>query len=325
MSAPAVAYKIYEELNSKGELPVRMLLSYRPRGQSLTQFDEMAASGVRTGSGNDWIRTGAIKIQLDGVWGTTAATYKPAWKGSGTTWIPDNTGGTSYTEEELNATVLAAHKAGFQIWTHANGDRAQDMVITAYEEALKASPRPDARHRIEHFAHFLVQDRARTTERLARMARAGIIPAPQVAFLWRLTDENVKEPDVKFFPMATLIQAGFHPSGGSDTLGTQNFATNPWFSISVAVNRKTKYGTAANPEEAISVIDAIRMQTLWAAHAAFEEKIKGSIEIGKLADLVVLSSDPLTTAAEALADIRAETVVLDGKVAYTRAAATETR
>jgi predicted amidohydrolase YtcJ len=316
MSAPNVAYKIYEELNSRGELPVRMLLSYRPRGKDLAQFDEMVQNGVRTGSGNDWIRTGAIKIQLDGVWGTTAATYRPAWKGSGTTWIPNNTGGTSYTPEELNATVLAAHKAGFQVWTHANGDRAQDMIITAYEEALKASPRPDARHRIEHFAHFLVQDPVRTTERLARMTRAGIIPAPQVAFLWRLTDENVKEPDLKFFPMATLIRAGFRPSGGSDTLGTQNFATNPWFTISVAVNRKTKYGTPANPEEAIPVLEAIKMQTIWAAYAGFEEQVKGSIEVGKLADLVVLSSDPLTTAPEALASIRPETVVLDGKVAY---------
>jgi predicted amidohydrolase YtcJ len=148
------------------------------------------------------------------------------------------------------------------------------------------------------------------------MTRAGIIPAPQVAFLWRLTDENVKEPDLKFFPMATLIRAGFRPSGGSDTLGTQNFATNPWFTISVAVNRKTKYGTPANPEEAIPVLEAIKMQTIWAAYAGFEEQVKGSIEVGKLADLVVLSSDPLTTAPEALASIRPETVVLDGKVAY---------
>jgi predicted amidohydrolase YtcJ len=219
--------------------------------------------------------------------------------------------------------VIAAHKAGWQIWTHANGDRAQDMIITAYEAAQAAHPRPDARHRIEHFAHFLVQDPARTTERLARMTRAGIIPAPQVAFLWRLTDDNVKEPDVKFFPMATLIRAGFHPSGGADTLGTQNFATNPWFSISVAVNRKTKYGTPANPEEAISVMDAIRMQTIWAAFAGFEEKVKGSIEVGKLADLVVLSDDPLTVPAGALADIRPDTVVLDGKVAFSAVKGTQ--
>src|SRR5262249_46223962 len=145
-----------------------------------------------------------------------------------------------------------------------------------------------------------------------------VIPAPQVAFLWRLTDDNIKEPDVRFFPMATLVRRGLHPSGGSDTLGTQNFATNPWFSISVAVNRKTKYGAVVQSEEAISVKDAIRMQTTWAAFAGFQEKVKGSIEVGKLADLTVVSADPLTTPPARLADIQTDITILDGKVAYQR-------
>ena len=194
------------------------------------------------------------------------------------------------------------------------------MTIAAYEAAQKAYPRPDARHRIEHFAHFLVQDPERTEERLSRMKQAGIIPSPQVAFLWRLTDEGVKEPNVKFFPMKTLLDEGFHPAGGSDTLGTQNFATDPMFSIAVAVNRKTKYGTPVQAEEAISVMDAIKMFTIWAAYGGFEEKVKGSIEPGKLADLVVLSSDPLAARPEDLADIQADLVILDGKVAYERPA-----
>ena len=150
------------------------------------------------------------------------------------------------------------------------------------------------------------------------MKRAGILPSPQVAFLWRLTDEGVEEPNVKFFPMKTLLDEGFHPVGGSDTLGTQNFATNPMFSIAVAVNRKTKYGTPVQTGEAISVMDAIKMFTIWAAYGGFEEKTKGSIEPGKLADLVVLSKDPLSAAPEAIADIRADLVVLDGKIAYER-------
>jgi predicted amidohydrolase YtcJ len=192
------------------------------------------------------------------------------------------------------------------------------MAITAYERAQEAAPRPDPRHRIEHFAHFLVQDPERTAERLARMKKAGIIPSPQVAFLWRLTNEGLEEPNVKFFPMKTLLDSGLHPAGGSDTLGTQNFATDPMFSISVALNRKTKYGTPVQTQEAISVMDAIKMFTIWAAYGGFEEKVKGSIEPGKLADLVVLSSDPLSARPEALADIHAELVILDGKVAYER-------
>jgi predicted amidohydrolase YtcJ len=315
MSSPEIAYRIYQELEDARELPVRLLLSYQER-----DLPSLLRIGMRTGFGDDWLRAGAIKFHQDGVWGTTAATYHPAWKGSGTTWIPENYGGVRYEQKELDARVLAAHRGGWQIWTHANGDRAQDRILSAYEAAQKAEPRPDARHRIEHFGHFLVQDPARTAERLSRMKKAGVIPSPQVAFLWRLTDEGVREPDVKFFPMKTLLEEGFRPAGGSDTLGTQNFATNPLFSISVAVNRKTKYGTPVEPEEAIGVLDAIKMFTIWAAYAGFEEKVKGSIEVGKLADLVVLSGDPLTVPEEKLTELHADIVVLDGKVAYRKEA-----
>jgi predicted amidohydrolase YtcJ len=323
MSSPALGHRIYRDLEVKGQLPVRLRINYIVGANDLNGSGRDTLSGllrdrVRPESGDDWIRVGALKIILDGVWGTTAAVHRPVWQGSGTTWIPSNVGGVSRNQEALNKQIIEGHKAGWQIWVHANGDRAQDMVLTAYEAAQQALPRPDARHRIEHFAHFLTVDPARTEERLARMTRDKVIPAPQVAFLWRLTNENIKEPDVKFFPMATLIKRGFHPAGGSDTLGTQNFATNPWFSISVAVNRKTKYGAVVQPEEALGVMDAIRMQTIWAAFAGFQERDKGSIEVGKLADLVVVSADPLTVSHDRLADIQTDITIIDGKVVHQR-------
>ena len=337
MSNPEVAYRIYREERDKGELPVRIVLSYiigpndllprqtvhdeAPSSLGAQGIDVEAAllkSGLRTGFGDNWLRLGAIKIILDGVWGTTAAVYKPVWKGSGTTWVPNNYGGVNRTQEALNRQILEAHKAGWQVWVHANGDRAQDMVLTAVEAAQKEFPREDARHRIEHFGHFLVQDPQRTEERLARMQRDHVIPSPQVSFLWRLTDANLKEPDVKFFPIATLIKMGFQPPNGSDTLGTQNFATNPLFAISAAVNRMTKYGEPVDPQEAVSRMDAIRMCTIWAAYSGFQERTRGSIETGKLADLVVLSGDPLTVPAKHILDLKVDYTVLDGKVAYER-------
>jgi predicted amidohydrolase YtcJ len=330
MSSPEVAHKIYRDLAASRQLPVRLRLNYIVGASDLNggRSDTLGAllrDRVRAESGDDWVRIGALKIILDGVWGTTAAVYRPAWQGSGTTWVANNVGGVSRTQEILNRQVVEGHKAGWQIWVHANGDRAQDMVLTAYEAAQQAAPRPDARHRIEHFAHFLTQDAARTDERLSRMRRANVIPAPQVAFLWRLTDENIKEPDVKFFALATLLKRGFHPSGGSDTLGTQNFATNPWFSIATAVNRKTKYGAQVQPDEAISVMDAIRMQTIWAAFAGFQDKDKGSIEVGKLADLVVVSEDPLKISRERLGQIQTDVTMIDGRIAYERTASGVTR
>jgi predicted amidohydrolase YtcJ len=172
MSSPDTAYEIYRELEAKGTLPVRLRINFVLDANELNGGQKNVLEGllrdkVQPGSGDDWIRIGALKIILDGVWGTTAAVYKPAWKGSGTTWIPDNLGGVSRTQEVLDRQILAGHENGWQIWVHANGDRAQDMVLEAIEAAQRARPRPDARHRIEHFGHFLVQDPARTEKGLA--------------------------------------------------------------------------------------------------------------------------------------------------------------
>ncbi len=322
------AYKAFGELKAENRLPTRVRMNiFVPKkgiGDQLGSLtadqpvQQLEAMGIKPEAGDHWLRYGGIKFIQDGVWGTTAAVYKPFWNGSGTSWIPNNTGGVSYDQETLNRLVREAYQAGWQIQVHANGDRGQDMVLDAFEAAKAAGARPDDRLRIEHFGHFLVQDPARTEARLERMKRLNIIPSPQVAFLWRLTDLNVQEPDVKFFPMKTMIDRGFRPPGGVDTIGTQNFATYPMFSIARAVNRDTKFGTITQPEEAISVMDGIRMFTIWSAEASFLEKDFGSIEVGKIADFVVLGQDPLTAPKEKLADIPVDMTILDGKVAYAR-------
>lgn len=317
--AAPLTVRAYQELKDEGRLPVRVSLNFFVRDYKRlvgNRLPGLLESGARTGLGDEWLQLGALKFAADGVWGTTAYTYRPHWNGSGTTWMPDNYGGTNFTQEELSDQILQGHKAGWQIHVHANGDRAQDMALNAFEAAQAAAPRPDARHRIEHFGHFLTQDPERTEARLDRMVKGGVIPSPQVAFLWRLTDVNVREPDVKFFALKTMIDKGMHPAGGVDTIGTQNFATAPMFSISRAIRRDTKYGTVVQPEEAISVMDAIRMFTIWGAEANFMEKDRGSLEVGKLADMVVLSQDPLTATPDQLPGIEAAMTIIDGKVAY---------
>lgn len=313
----AEAYRMYQDLRDEGALPTRVRMN--PFIRQPEQLDALLTTGMRTGLGDDTLMLGAVKIILDGVWGTTAAVYKPFWNGSGTTFTPNNTGGTSRDRDQLTREIVAAHKAGWQVEIHANGDRAQDMTLDAYEAAQKAAPRPDARDRIEHFGHFLVQDPARTEQRLRRMVADRIIPSAQVAFLWRLTDTNIREPDVQFFALRRLIDLGLHPSGGVDNVGTQPFATNPLFSIQRAVARDTKYGKIVQPEQAITVMEAIKMFTIWAAEANFLEKSLGSIEPGKLADFVVLGRDPLTTPKTKLSEIPVEMTILDGKVRYDRA------
>jgi predicted amidohydrolase YtcJ len=95
-------------------------------------------------------------------------------------------------------------------------------------------------------------------------------------------------------------------------------AINPWFPITRAVLRTARDGTEVDPQEAITVMDGIRMHTLWAAESGFEEKLKGSIEVGKLADLVVVSKDPLGVSADQLLELRAEMTIVDGKIAFRR-------
>lgn len=310
------AYRVYQQLRDENALPTRVRMNPIIFGRP--QLDALLSTGWRTGLGDDMLRVGAVKIILDGVWGTTAAVYKPFWNGSGTTWVANNTGGMSRTAEQLTKDIVDAHSAGWQVQVHANGDRAQDLTLDAFEAAQKASPRPDTRDRIEHFGHFLVQDPQRTEQRLQRMVADHVIPSPQVAFLWRLTDTNVREPNMKFFALRTLIDRGMHPPGGVDTIGTQNFATYPLFSIQRAVNRDTKYGTKVQPEEAITVMEGIKMFTIWSAEANFVEKTLGSIEPGKLADFVVLGADPLTSTKNKLSEIPVEMTILDGRVRYDR-------
>jgi predicted amidohydrolase YtcJ len=334
MSEPSLAYRAYQELHAEGKLPVRVTLNYvihpelpgdapaprakRPTTLGSSSLKSLIATGIHTGFGDDWVRVGAIKIILDGVWGTTAATYKPFWQGSKSGGNSNNIGGASFTQEELNWAVSEAHRSGWQLMVHALGDRAQDMVLDAFEAAQKAHPRTDARLRIEHVGHAWVFDPGRQPERIARMKRDGAIPSPQVSMLWRYSSGDLEEPGVKFFPLKTIIDAGFEPPNGADTLGTQNFATDPLFAFARAVRRDTKYGVLVHPEEAISPMDAIRMFTVWAARADLLEKSRGSIEVGKLADLVVLSDDPLTTPPQKLDNLLVDLTIIDGRVAYQR-------
>jgi predicted amidohydrolase YtcJ len=301
--------RIYQELRDSGELPVRLSISYFIGPGYAFELDDLLKTGLRTGFGDDWLKVGAVKVILDGA-GVSAATYDPH---PGTA---DNRGTLSRTPELLAKQVLAAHEAGWQIWIHAIGDRAQDIALDAFEAAQAKLPRADARHRIEHFGNAVVHEGAE--ERYERMARGKVIPVPEASFLWASTGARRPRPGVTSYAIKTLIERGFHPPGNSDTLGTMTMAINPWFPIARAVLRTARDGTEVDPDEAIGVMDGIRMHTIWAAESGFEEDLKGSIEVGKLADLVVVSGDPLSISPDRLLDLRAEITIVDGKIAFRR-------
>lgn len=126
------------------------------------------------------------------------------------------------------------------------------------------------------------------------------------------------KPGEKVVYYRTMLDDGLMPPGNSDCMGTEPEALNPWWSIWCMVARRTKSGRLICPEESITVMEAIRIYTMNSAYACFEEENLGSIEEGKLADLVVLNGDPLTAPADRLMDIEAEMTIVGGKIVYPR-------
>jgi predicted amidohydrolase YtcJ len=302
--------KLYQELRDESRLPVRLRMQIMVDGGPLTErrqgFKDFVLNyGPRTSFGDDWLKLGGIKLFIDGET-QSGVRYEPP--GQRTTWVGD----LRYSQEELNAIVLEAHEAGFQVWIHAIGNKAQDMALDAYENAQRQFPRVDARHRIEHAG---VNEAGSTTdEQYERMRKLGIIPVPTGAWIY-LADGGDK-PAFVSFPYRTMLAHGLHPPGSSDSLGSMPESMNPFFAIWAIVTRQTHDGGKNAPQEALSVKEAIRGYTIDGAYSAFEERGKGSIEVGKLADLIVLSDDPLRINHSRLKDVHVLMTMIDGRVVY---------
>ena len=310
LPASTDAVRAFHQLREEDRLPVRLRLSFTaaPGHQAFGDMATILALGIRSGMGDDWLRIGAIKVFVDGD-GEAAATYRREREGAANF-------GLTRSVEQLNRDVVAAHRAGWQLWLHAIGDKAQDLALDAFEAALEARPDDDHRHRMEHLGNYIAGEAGEAT--LARARELGVIPVPTAAFMWGSRPRAPDAPSAGIrYPFARLLEMGFRPPGNADSAGTQTFSLNPLFSLTREVLRTNRDGDPIDPEQAISPLDAIRMHTIWAARAGFEDEIKGSIESGKLADLVVLTEDPLT-APERLMEMRVEATIIDGVVRYRR-------
>jgi len=292
--------KAYQRLFALGQLKLRVYMMVY-----VDLLAQVVETGFVTGFGNDWLKIGCIKMMMDGgMGGRTAALYEP-YEGAG-----DSRGIIYMSQEKLNELVKKAHEAGFQIGIHAIGDRAIDISLNALEAALKTVPRKDHRHRIEHCGLC-------TPELTARLKRLGVIPVGQPPFLYNIGDSfwtNLGGARIRWtYPFRTWLDEGIPAPGSSDrpvVLGA------PLLGIWACVNRKTEAGRMLAAEERVTPEEAIRMYTLNAAYASFEENLKGSIEPGKLADLVVLSADPCEVQADEIRNIRVEMTIVGGGVAY---------
>ena len=309
----------YQAARDAGELRVRVELM--PAAEVLHALGAHAGDGlvagldlgIKTGFGDDWLRLGPVKIFADGsLVGRTAALIDP-YAGDGAGNGPGNGQGCGYLQADaadLQATIIAAHRSGWQVATHAIGDLAIDVVLDAYARARQEFPRRDPRHRIEHFA--VAQPR-----QVARAAELGVIAVPQGRFATELGDGMLAAvgPDRHgwLYRQRSLLEAGMVLPGSSDRPVVSGA---PLLGIADMVNRRTASGAPFNPGEAITAQQALYAYTRGSAYASRQEHVKGSIAPGMLADLVVLSEDPTAVSPERIADVAVLATIVDGHPRY---------
>ena len=231
---------------------------------------------------NDYLRVGTLKISVDG---------------SGMRVPPD----------KVKAILKAAHKTGWQLFIHLGGGESFDVVTDSLEEAYREFPREDARHVITH-ARF-PSDR-----NIETLKKYDVLVEPQTGSLIRSRDDAESQVEAgRYGPIPTRT---YLDNGIRVMTGTDQKPIGPLNTIWASVNRLRQSGKVIQPEERMTLEEAIRACTIVPAYASFEEDVKGSIEVGKLADLVVLGRDILTVPQEEIRDIPVLMTMIGGKFVY---------
>lgn len=310
-----IELEAWQALRDRGGMTARIYLNIYPLYGSSWETDTAAyqvfRSGLRTGFGDDWLRIGPAVIGIDGgVQGQTAALFEPYSndpKG-------EFRGSFRVTQEMADEFCRDAHRAGYQIAAIPHGDHGITVTLDAIEKAQREFPRPDPRHRLEHAYLW-------NAECIERAGKLGVVYNGQPPILEVLSEactiEAWGEQRSQYaFPFKSLMQRGVVCSGGSDM---PIVTSDPMLGIDCLVNRRldpVPGGRVLNPDERLTVLEAIRVYTYNGAYAHFEEGSKGSIEEGKLADLAVLSRDILATPNEELRHITADMTIVDGRVVH---------
>ncbi len=288
--------RAYQDAREAGDLSFRVycLIEYH-------FIDQMLAAGIRTGMGDEWVRVGAMKMFCDGSISERTARLSQPYIGR-----PDDFGILVADEEQLYPVARKAHEAGWQLGTHANGDVGIDITMKVYERLQRELPQRDPRFRLEHCT--VVNDSL-----VQRIKALGAIPLPFSTYAY-YHGEKMKEYGAErvdhMFALRSFIDAGIRPTQASDY---PPGPFEPMMALRSEVTRTDSKGNVWGPKQKITVAEAIRVGTLNGAYASYEEKQKGSIEPGKLADLVVLGRDPFKVDPLELIDIPIQRTMVGGK------------
>ena len=308
---------IYRELHSKGELTVRV--HFRP---GLDRWKEVSEKGIKVGSGDEWIRLGALKGHIDGIMGTSSARFfqpysnNPNNRGRWRPLMVNDKG--EFVEGKFLGYMLDADKAGLQLTVHAIGDEANSLLLDYLEELDSRNGKRDRRFRLVHAQVLAPKD-------FKRLGPLRIIAEVQPFHLsddMRWMEERIgTERSKGAYAFKSIQDSGAVLSFGTDWPGTSasEYPINPMLGLYAAVTRQTTNGKPDAgwfPDERISIQDAIRAYTYNTAYANFEETTKGSIEVGKLADLTVLSKNLLRIPSKEILTTEVIYTIVNGKIVY---------
>jgi len=301
---------LFDELRQRGDLTLRFYMAPFAPTPAVTPEFIAKLNRDREKYHDDWIDVGAVKFLLDGVIEAHTSAMLEPYANAPTT------GQLYFSPDNYKAGVMELDRLGYQIFTHAIGDRAIRLALDAYEAANKANGHSDARDKIEHIEDPSAQD-------IPRFGKLGVIASMQplhatpnrdILDVWAV---NVgPERAQRAWPWHDILAGGAHLSFGSDW---PVVTLNPWPGVGILLTRETPEGTPPggwHPNESLTLPQAIEGYTIGGAFAARRDKTEGSLEPGKLADLIVISQDLFKVAPNQIGETRVMVTMVGGKVVY---------
>ncbi len=302
--------RAYQNLREKNLLKIRTNLMPNWHGFAINEDSNFSDRiideyGLYTGFGDEWLRIGGLKMAIDG--GLTSRTALKSWPYLGDDIVKEVP--LRMDLKKLKGWVKQAHDSGWSVGIHVMGDIAIEQAVDAIYEAYKDNP-VFRRHQIIH-AYYPTQDS------LKKMREAKMIAAIQPAFIYNEADGYPKllpkDKQESFLPMRSYLDAGVIVASSTDMPSAHH---NPFWGLYSARTRKGIQGYQLGTKESITVEEMLRTMTINSAYLSGDEEVKGSLEVGKLADLIIVDRNILKTEDEQLKDIKVCMTIIDGKIVY---------
>ena len=307
VTASSAGVKSFQRLAQIGDIPrIGLAFTAAPGHQPMVDIDAFSRMGMGTGFGSDRLWVQAIKIFLDG--GRDGAFRHHLMDHKCADW-----GLLTRTPAQLAQELLAATRAGLQVWTHAIGDLAQEIALSAVERVNAAHPGIDHRLRVEHFFN-----ESFGTDQLERLHAAGGIAVPNPGFVWVEPNEVERRlpAGADKYRLRTLKELTGLVPGNSDTAGAQPASCNPWFIISCMTQQRNRNGVDIAFSERLSLDQALESFTRDAAYAIKKEDRIGSLEAGKFADFSIVDKNPYTVETSDLHSMRTLRTYVGGQLVF---------